>query len=155
MVRRMVGFAFRLQRGGGKRSSSEGCGLCSPRTVMDSGACVPVAPQDMLPRRLILETDAIRSGKTFNEASGHEMKRHGEQRVHVITDNGMSCAMSRGYSFSQARTATQETRLFSESWRGHPQHRGGRFGGVITTSRRAPRVPSIALRNRHVALRTR
>lgn len=58
-------------------------------SVMDSGACAPVAPLGMLPGYPVLENEASRAGKTFNAASGHAIKRHGEQRLQAVTDNGL------------------------------------------------------------------
>ena len=58
-------------------------------SVMDSGACAPVAPVGMLPGCPIRENAASRAGKTFSAASGHEIKRHGEQVVRAVTDNGL------------------------------------------------------------------
>ena len=57
--------------------------------VMDSGACAPVAPPDMLPEFPILPNAASRAGVSFSAANGDPIKRHGEQRVEVVTDNGV------------------------------------------------------------------
>ena len=58
-------------------------------SVMDSGACAPVAPVDMLPGYPIKENAASKAGKTFSAASGHAIKRHGEQQLRAVTDNGL------------------------------------------------------------------
>ena len=58
-------------------------------SVMDSGACAPVAPLGMLPGYPVQENAASRAGKTCSAASGHAIKRHGEQHLRAVTDNGM------------------------------------------------------------------
>ena len=58
-------------------------------SVMDSGACAPVAPLGMLPGYPVHQNAASRAGKTFSAASGHKIKRHGEQCLQAVTDNGL------------------------------------------------------------------
>ena len=58
-------------------------------SVMDSGACAPVAPVNMFPGMLVRENAASRAGKTFSAASGHDIKRYGETHLKAVTDNGM------------------------------------------------------------------
>ena len=58
-------------------------------SVMDSGACAPVAPLGMLSGYPIRENEASRAGKTFSAASGHDIKRFGEQHIRAVTDNGL------------------------------------------------------------------
>ena len=58
-------------------------------SVMDSGACAPVAPLGMLPGHPMRENAASKAGKTYSAASGHEIQRHGEQHIRAVTDNGL------------------------------------------------------------------
>ena len=59
-------------------------------SVMDSGACAPVAPLGMLPGYPVRENAASKQGKTYSAASGHAIKRHGEQHLKALTDNGVA-----------------------------------------------------------------
>ena len=58
-------------------------------SVMDSGACKPVCPPDMLPEHPVRPNAASRAKKELGSASGHGIKIHGEQGVKAVTDNGI------------------------------------------------------------------
>ena len=58
-------------------------------SVMDSGACKPVCPPDMLPGHPVRENAASRAKKELGSASGHGIKMHGEQQFKAYTDNGL------------------------------------------------------------------
>ena len=58
-------------------------------SVVDSGACAPVCPLGMVPGYPYRENRASKEGKTFSAASGHAIRRHGEQELHAVTDNGL------------------------------------------------------------------
>ena len=57
--------------------------------MVDSGACAPVCPLGMVPGYPYRENRASKEGKTFSAASGHTIRRHGEQELHAVTDNGL------------------------------------------------------------------
>ena len=58
------------------------------KSVMDSGASVPVAPPSMLPNVQVKPSEGSKRGQKFTSASKHKLKNLGEQRAKAYTEQG-------------------------------------------------------------------
>ena len=58
-------------------------------SVVDSGACAPVAPPSAAPGHRVRPSAGSRAGKSYNSASGHPLYNLGELPLRACTDNGL------------------------------------------------------------------
>ena len=56
--------------------------------VVDSGACVPVAPPTMAPNVPIVESEGSKRGQKWTSASKHKVKNLGQQHILACTEAG-------------------------------------------------------------------
>ena len=80
----MLGF------GGWQEDHGDWVRLCS---VVDSGACAPVAPPSAAPGHPVRPSPGSRAGKSYNSASGHPLHNLGELPLNTVTDNGLETSV--------------------------------------------------------------
>ena len=58
------------------------------KSVVDSGASVPVAPPSMLPNVAVTPSEGSKRGQKFTSALKHKLQNLGEQRARAYTEQG-------------------------------------------------------------------